>query len=289
MARLAWLTSRGSDPPEPARPELSLSGPLLDGAFQSMVKVSEEHGGIERYVEALKLKAALFRDTLGAGKVDALDLHSFVALCALMPTVRRRISPYLGTESFSNLRTGLAQLLSDITSPATADQRITDFCKCFPQDSAHRFVRDLAAEVLHYVDPERHPLTSRWVWDAKTNTGAVREIWWGDNVDGMTIPLADSYATFVMLREELVQFLARQGVFRDVVFYVDILIAHVYANYVAAQGGTYLRADFSTPEDPMHHTRRILGLDGFQLDSNRTKVKAENGQPFVLEDMKMLC
>lgn len=289
MARLAWLRGDGRDPPEPERPQLSLSGPLLDEAFRSVVKEAEEHGGIERYIEALKLKAALFHDTLGAGKVSRLDLHDFVCLCALMPTVRRRISPYLGGEGFSNLRTGLEQLLSGIASPSTADQRIAAFCSRFPQDSAHRFVRDLAAEVLHYVDPERHPLMNRWVWDAKTNTGAVREIWWGDNVDGMTIPLADGYATFQMLREELAQFLTRQGVFRDVIFYVDILIAHVYANYISAQGGTYLRADFSSPEDPMHHTRRILGLDGFRPDSNRTKVKAENGQPFVLEDMKMLC
>jgi hypothetical protein len=288
MAQLTWLTSDRGDLPELARPELNLSGPLLADAFHSVVKESEEHGGIERYIEALKLKAALFRDTLGSGKAAELDLHEFVGLCAFMATVRRRVSPYLGRDGFANIQSGLVQLLSDMASPSTADQRISAFCARFPEDSAHRFIRDLAAEVLHNVDPERYPLMNRWVWDAKVNTGVVREIWFGDNVDHMTIPLADGYATFLMLREELAQFLTSQGVFRDVIFFTDILIAHVYARYIAAQGGSYLRADFSSAEDPMHHTRRILGLDGLRPGSSRTRVKAENGQPFILEDVKML-
>ncbi len=288
MAQLTWLTSEGGDPPQLARPHLNLSGPLLAEAFHLLVKESEEHGGIERYIEALKLKAALFRDTLGSVNVAELDLHDFVGLCAFMATVRRRISPYLGRDGFANIRGGLIELLSGIASPSTTDQRISAFCARFPQDSAHRFIRDLAAEVLHNVDPERYPLMNRWVWDAGTNTGAVREIWFGDNVDNMTIPLADGYATFLMLREELAQFLTSQGVFRDVLFFTDMLIAQVYARYIAAQGGTYLRADFSSPEDPMHHTRRLLGLDGLRPGSSRTRVKDANGGPFILEDVKML-
>jgi len=288
MARPTWLTSDRGGPPQPERPRLDLSGPLLAEAFQSLVKGSDEHGGVERYVEALKLKAALFQDTLGSGKVAELDRHNFVGLVAFMATVRRRISPYLGRDGFANIQGGLVELLSDMASPSTTDERISAFCARFPEDSAHRFIRDLAAEVLHNVDPERYPLMSRWVWDAKTNTGAVREIWFGDDVDHMTIPLVDGYATFLMLREELAQFLTSQGVFRDMLFFTDILIAHVYAGYIAAQGGTYLRADFSSAEDPMQHTRRILGLDGLRPGPNRTRVKAEDGQPFILEAVQML-
>jgi hypothetical protein len=103
----------------------------------------------------------------------------------------------------------------------------------------------------------------------------------------MTIPLPDGYATFLMLREELAQFLTGQGVFRDVMFFVDMLIAQVYASYISAQGGSYLRADFSSPEDPMHHTRRILGLDGLRPGSSRTRLKAIDGKAFVLQDISM--
>ena len=104
----------------------------------------------------------------------------------------------------------------------------------------------------------------------------------------MTIPLPDGYATFLMLREELSQFLTEEGVFRDVIFFVDMLTAQIYSNYISAQGGAYLRADFSSPEDPMHHTRRILGLDGVRPGSNRTRLKSIDGEAFVLEDTKLL-
>ena len=53
-----------------------------------------------------------------------------------------------------------------------------------------------------------------------------------------------------MLREELAQFLSANGVFRDVMQYVDLLTAQVYADYICEQGGSYLRADFTRPRIP---------------------------------------
>ena len=74
----------------------------------------------------------------------------------------------------------------------------------------------LAAELLHYADPERYPLMTRWVWDARANTGVLREIWHDENVDSISIDVADGYATFLVLREELAQYLATNGVFREI-------------------------------------------------------------------------
>jgi hypothetical protein len=113
-------------------------------------------------------------------------------------------------------------------------------------------------------------------------------MWFGEDVDHTTIPLPDGYPTFLMLREELAQFMTGHGVFRDVIYFVDMLTAQVYANYISAQGGTYLRADFSSAEDPMHHTRRILGLDGVRPGSSRTRLKAIDGEAFVLDDPEFL-
>ena len=86
-----------------------------------------------------------------------------------------------------------------------------------------------ARDLLHGLDPERYPLMCRWVWDRKANTGVIREIWFDDEVDNMTHRCADGYATYLMLREELSQFLTDNGVFRDVIWYVDLLCAKIYA------------------------------------------------------------
>jgi hypothetical protein len=95
------------------------------------------------------------------------------------------------------------------------------------------------------------------------------------------------YGTYLMLREELSQYLASNGFFRDVLHYVDLLTAQVYAGYVGEQGGAYLRTDFANPEDPILHTRRLLGLDGIKA-GGRTRLKALDGAAFVVEDVKLL-
>jgi hypothetical protein len=131
----------------------------------------------------------------------------------------------------------------------------------------------------------------RWVWDRKANTGVIREIWFDDNVDNITIDVPDGYGTYLMLREELSQYLSDNGVFRDALWYVDLLCAKIYADYIAAQGGVYLRADFSAPGDPMEHTRRLLGLDGVRAGpggTSRTRLKSIDGEAFVLEDSTLL-
>ncbi len=243
------------------RPALHLSGPRLRQALESLIAGSEGQGGVERYVEALKLKSASFQQAF-AGGAAGLDPAALHGLCALMPSVRRRIGRYLEGSRFAALRAAVGALLDGLADTTTADDRIAAFERAFPRDRAHRWVRDLAAELLHNIDPERYPAMQRWVWDAGTNTGVLREIWWGDNVDHMMIDVPDSYGTFIRLREELSGFLTDNGVFRDVLYYVDLVAAHIYAGYIGEQGGHYLRTDFATPEDPMLHTRRMLGLDG---------------------------
>ncbi|HSA91087.1 MAG TPA: hypothetical protein VLF42_14440 [Burkholderiales bacterium] len=237
--------------------QLELSGPKLKLALESLVSGSDEQGGVEAYVGALKIKSAMFRDACS----HELTLKDFRTLCAHMSTVRRRIGGYAQPHWFGEMSQRIAALLE---GELETDERLQRFCSVFPDDREHRWVRDLAAELLHYADPERYPLMTRWVWDARANTGVLREIWHGDDVDSISIDVPDGYATFLQLRQELSEYLTANGVFRDVLWYVDALMAQVYAGYINERGGTYLRTDFATPEDPMLHTRRILGLDGVE-------------------------
>jgi hypothetical protein len=250
--------------------ELHLSGEKLKLALESLVTHADEHGGVETYVAAVRLKSQVFRDALDAG----LDLKAFRTLCAHMATVRRRIGVHAEPEGFARLRPGIDALVSSGDLAA--------FCARFPEDRDHRWVRDLAAELLHHADPERYPLMTRWVWDARTNTGVLREIWHAENVDSITIEVPDTYDAFVKLREELAQYLTANGVYRDVLFFVGVLQAQVYADYIGERGGTYLRTDFATPEDPMLHARRILGLDGIS-PSGRTKLRSPDGRAEVVQ------
>ena len=267
-------------------PRLELSGPKLALTFERLANGLEECGGIERHVDALKAKSLLFSRTFLDAEARELDLKSFKALCALISTVRRRVTPYLEPQRFGVLRTAIAGLLDGRGDTTNTDSRMAVFRGAFPEDREHRWVNDLAAEILHNLDPERYPMMLRWVWDAKSNTGVIREIWHAENgadVDQIEINVPSSYGTYLVLREELSQFLAENGVFRDVIWYVDLLTAQIYADYVGEQGGVYLRADFSRPEDPLMHLRRLLGLDGIGPNGH-TRLKSTDGNAFVVEE-----
>jgi hypothetical protein len=122
------------------------------------------------------------------------------------------------------------------------------------------------------------------VWDAQANTGALREIWFGPDTDCRTLEVPDDYTTFVSLREELAVFLSGAGCYRDLPWYVDLLLAQVYAEYLCAQGGTYLRTDFTSPEDPLQYTRRMLGLDGVHPLTGKLRTAPVDGAGCVLTE-----
>ena len=50
--------------PDVARPRLELSGPILAQALQSLVAGTEAQGGIEQWIDALKLKSRMFQQAL---------------------------------------------------------------------------------------------------------------------------------------------------------------------------------------------------------------------------------
>ena len=269
----------------PAAPVLDLSGPRLRAAFEDLVESAEPTGGVERYVTALALKASLFDELLVRARPEEMSEAAFLDLAAFITPARRRIGAWLGENGFERLRRAIAALLCGWTGSEDADARLAAFIAAFPADRAHRWARDLGAEILHFTAPESCPLMTRWVWDARVGTGVLREIWFADDVDVARIEAADDFAAFATLAAELSGFLKDQGVFRDMPFYVDLLMAHVYAGYINDRGGQYLRADFSGGGDPMAHTRRMLGLDAVASESGRTRLKLIDGSAHVLASL----
>ena len=282
-----WGRARHSAVPAQG-PVLDLSGPRLRQAFEHLAEAAEPGGGIERYVGALALKSSLFEELLGKGRVSTLGETEFCDLCGFITPVRRRVGAWLGRHGFAAMRQRLERLLMGRADAATADARLAAFTSSFPADREHRWARDLAAEILHFTAPEHYPLMTRWMWDARTNTGVLREIWHAEHVDAAAIAVADDVAVFATLRQELEGFLRDNGVFRDLTFYLDLLCAHVYSFYINGRGGQYLRTDFGAKEDPMAHTRRLLGLDAVDTETGRTRLKLIDGTAHVLGEMPRL-
>ena len=131
---MTWLLSKAqrNTALAPAGPVLDLSGPKLRAAFEQLVDGAEASGGVERYVGALALKASLFGEVLGKGRVSALTETAFHDLCAFVTPVRRRIGLWLGRNGFPAMRQRLERLLDGWTELATADARIGAFMAGLP-------------------------------------------------------------------------------------------------------------------------------------------------------------
>ncbi len=282
--------ARKPDLPAAAAPVLDLSGPRLRRVFENLAESAEATGGIERYVGALALKASLFDELLGKGDLSALTQDEFCDLIAFVSPVRRRIGAWLAENDFSRMRRYLEALFDHIDDVAGADAHLAAFVDCFPADREHRWTRDLGAELLHFTRPDLYPLMTRWVWDRRVGSGVLREIWHADDVDTARIDVDDGIVTHLTLRQELEGFLADNGVFRDLPFYVDLLCAHVYSGYINDRGGQYLRADFCGDwGDGMLHTRRMLGLDAVDTETGRTRLKLVDGKAWVLSGLGRLA
>lgn len=252
---------------------LDLSGEKLREVAEALIKACEEVGGVERFAAAVQLKSQAIQECLKGGAAERLERSRFEEIVPLMSTVRTRIGKTIDQLGWPHVRAAIVELLADAQVPGTGDARIATFIKRFPEGKESRFVKDLAAEILHNVYPEHYPLMMRWVWDTKVNTGVLREIWHGDNVDHMVIDVPDDHAMFLTLREELCQFLSDNGIFRDVLWYVDLLCAQIYGDYINAQGGAYLKADFAADVNQLEQPRRILGLDRVdKLGGERTVI-----------------
>ena len=283
---------RAKAAPAPARPVLDLSGPKLRRAFENLVESAEDTGGIERYVGALALKASLFEEVLGKGQVSQLTEPEFYDLAAFITPVRRRIGAWLGRNGFAAMREPAGRAARRLVR--SRYRRINGSTRL---SQAFRPTASTAGRAISpprcctYTAPDRYPLMTRWMWDARVNTGVLREIWHSDNdVDAGTIAVGDGYATFVTLREELEGFLQANGVFRDLTLYTDLLCAHIYAAYINDRGGQYLHADFcgGAKADAMAHTRRLLGLDAVDTESGRTRLKLIDGEAYVLGEPRQL-
>lgn len=269
-----WLKRKPAPAPEGLPGAvLHLSGPALDQALAALQAGAADCGGIERLMDALAAKAAFFRVQLSSEAIQHLSEHALYDLAAFMPSVRRRLAATVADLGIGHVRDALRGLLDNVQDSQQADQRLAAFVAAFPSDRKHRWVRDLGAEALHNFLSGVYPLMTRWVWDADANTGVLREIWHSEDGVLGRLDVPDDFQTHVNLRDELVGYAINRGIGSDPEFMADLLCAQVYAGYIASQGASYLKTDFSAPDDQFIYTLRMLGLDVAALNDRRTRVK----------------
>ncbi len=262
-----------------SNPVLHLDGRRLRMAFDSMIDCAEKFGGIEIIVDGLNGKSLLFQRTFD-DEAQTLIESEFFDACAFMPTVRRRMKGILEKRNFIQLSQSVRTLRNEVTIE-NIDQKIETFESELASTARDRWVRDLAAEILHFSDPETFPLMTRWIWDYSSNSGVLREIWYSESeTEYLKIP--NGIRTHLELRRELSEFLDSLGVFNNMHFMMDVLFAWIYSQYIGNQGGSFLKTDFSFTGTPFGYVFRMLGLDAAISASGKSRLLLANGKRYSL-------
>lgn len=133
-----------------------------------MQKISlAELDGIEHKVSA---KSDLFRRALSPERIATLAPHDLDAVLGRIFAIRRRLPLIHEHHSHEVLRRQIGDLLYGETA---LPERFQAFCSAFRRlDESLTY--DLAGELLHFSDPDRYWLWTRWLWDPQADTGALR-------------------------------------------------------------------------------------------------------------------
>lgn len=253
----------------PAELPLALDRELFKLYFTRMLATVEQDGGIEAYLASLGAKHHAYAELLERSRVERLTLADLELLLDRVFTARRRIFPAL--ESLGAARaTGLVSNLLFGIAPLA--ERMQGFVDAMPgaaglgreslkaATKVRRAAWDFAAEVLHFSDPVKYPLMSRWVWDQGAQSGALREFIRGGDATG-EIPFNNTPELFEGGRRWLAERVAEQGIYRDIHFWIDLVLAEAYTMYFRSVTEGSLGADFGRGAPAHEQLKRLLGID----------------------------
>ena len=239
-----------------------MTGAVVDTAAaqefmrEALAKITLDE--LDRIADELEAKHARFRALLdpAPGRPPAPDALRAVLRSVFAP--RRRVGELFAQVGAEPLGVRIHELLAGRAPLRERFQAFVDGLDPLPQHL--RF--DLASECLHYTDPARYWLWTRWVWDPATRTGALplvtmEEFDLDGGSAGATYLRVGEATAFVHETGQAAGFTAigRGG------FGADVYLACVYGVYVFTTIRMRMTQEFNRVIPPLPELcRRLLGV-----------------------------
>jgi len=215
-------------------------------------------GELHAIREDLVRKSQVFRELLGAESSVPLKDPEMRRLLRMVFATRRRTAEILADYPAAELSEWIGELLN---GEGALGDRINNFCGRLSKLPVHlRY--DLAGELLHFTNPEKYWLWTRWVWDPRTKTGALPLVL-TDDFDLTAESEGESYLKV----GQVITFLNHVGraaeveIFDESAFGVDTYLSCVYVVYVYTVLRLRMTQEFNKvmPGLP-EFSRRLLGV-----------------------------
>lgn len=210
-------------------------------------------------------KSRWFKEQLSPESIPRLSAANYYSVLRRIFSTRRKANKILEQYPIQSLRQWTGELLYGSDPLPHRFRTFVDRLEGL--DSNIRF--DFASELLHFTDPDRYWLWTRWMWDPKVKTGALPLVTYSSfDLEGETV--GDVY----MRVGEAVAFVHQVGEaagfqsIRKSIFGTDVYLSCVYVIYVYTVLRMRMTQEFNkvVPQLP-EFSRRLLGV---------YKVPAEN-------------
>lgn len=212
---------------------------------------------------ALRRKADSFAAVLEAGSIGHAGPDDLRAVLRSVFATRRRVSAVLGARPHEHLRDHIAGLLY---GDAPLHERFDRFCAGV-DGLGELQAAELAAELLHFTDPETHALWARWVWNPATRTGALPLLVSEDcdleaDGPGATYARVADAISALDASNEAASF-RRDG---SGSLGTDVFLVGAYSVYMTTVLGLKMTKEFNAIVPPLPDlARRLLGVHGMEV------------------------
>lgn len=220
-------------------------------------------------------KSAWFQKHLGRETLPQMSSATYFSLLRRIFSTRRKANTLLQQFDFNHLRDWTFELLYGASPIRERFQTFVDRLEGFDRTLSF----DFASEILHFTDPERYWLWTRWIWDPRVRTGALPLVTQANfdlkgETEGETYLRVGEALAFVHQVGEAAGF---QTISRNI-FGTDVFLSCVYTVYVYTVLRMRMTQEFNrvVPDLP-EFSRRLLGVHNIV-----TQASTDAGEPETL-------
>lgn len=228
--------------------------------FMGQILARLDRGDLKEMARALEAKSSWVAGLLGPlgshPRGEGLSEEQVYALLRSFFPSRRKARAMVEVVGEVRLGQAMASLVHGEDDLAS---RVGEFQQClfdFPEVSV-----DLPWELLHLYDPSAYWLSNRWMWNPKTETGALRLVV-ADQVDLYDPDIVGGYVKVGQALAVVQETIRALGLVEESPFAVDVFLACVYGIYMYTVLRMRMSQEFNriVPELPSL-ARRLLGVN----------------------------
>lgn len=218
----------------------------------------------------LETKSKFFAASFGPDAIGDLDEETAMASLRYIFSSRRKAKVILTTLTLDGYRRAARGLLYADMPPGQRLEQFTDLIDGIGRNVQVGTGHDLGSEILHFTNPDRYWLWTRWMWNPSTGTGALPLVVMDEiDLDGNSV--SETYRR-IGIAYAFLNDVGEAAGFRTEgfgVFGTDVFLASVYAVYMYTTLRMRMTNEFNRIiPDLADLVQRLLGV-------NRTPAIAE--------------